>query len=137
VVLADEDLTVSDDEKIRLPQPSHIPVTWKGRDGALEGQAQVVAPTENDMRMYSDQRRLTCASCVKFAHRDGQLRMHEQKFIAKLVLEYQWKVHHLGAGPETFGLCRETNDRITSTYSPACEHYRARNGRLGRLGGDW
>jgi hypothetical protein len=120
-----------------MAQPDSIPVTWKGRDGSLESRAQVVAPTENDMKMFGTQQRTTCASCVKFAHRDGQLRMHESRFLAKLVMEYQWKVHHLGAGPETFGLCRETSDRITSTFSPSCEHYRARHGRVGRLGGDW
>jgi hypothetical protein len=131
---------MSDDDKRHLPlleQPSEIPVTWKGRDGSIASSAQVVAPTENDMKMFGTQQRTTCASCVKFAHRDGQLRIHESKFIAKLVMEYQWKVHHLGAGPETFGLCRETNDRITSFYSASCEHYRPRSGRVGRLGGDW
>lgn len=131
---------MSDDEKRRLPlaQPDSIPVTWSTTKGggqervSMPGEALVVAPDERDVALYADPRRVTCASCKKFAHKAGQLSMHEQKFIAKLVAEYQWKVHHLGAGPETFGLCGETNgSRLTSMYSPACEHYRDRNGKIG------
>jgi hypothetical protein len=59
--------------------------------------------------------------------------MAAERFLERLVLEEGWKTKHLGAPPSTFGLCAETNDKITSAYARACEHYRGRNGRIGDL----
>lgn len=91
----------------------------------------VFRPTARDIEQYSNAGiHTTCASCAKFRHRAGQEQMRRERFLERLVRENEWKLHHLGAPPESFGLCAETSDTITSMYSRACEHYRPSNGRL-------
>lgn len=111
-----------------------LPITWKGGGMSIRDSAEVVAPTAEETQFYTNggfaQEATTCATCKKFDLAAGQRQMQSEQFTAKLVAEYQWKVRHLGAGPETFGLCKETNDRITSLFSAACPHYRSRNGSI-------
>jgi hypothetical protein len=109
--------------------PPRVPVTWT--DGAhrvaVRDVGEVVAPSAHEIGRYGDQRRVTCASCKKFDLTAGQKQMHREGFVARLVHEMSWKVKHMGAAPETMGLCGETNgDRLTSMHSAACAHYRPR-----------
>lgn len=91
----------------------------------------VLQPTPRDIDLYTNaERHVTCASCAKFRLRAGQEQMQRERFLERLVRENEWRIRHLGAPPETFGLCAETSDTITSMYSRACEHYRPANGRL-------
>lgn len=91
----------------------------------------VLQPTPRDIDLYTNaEQHVTCASCAKFRLRAGQEQMQRERFLERLVRENEWRIRHLGAPPETFGLCAETSDTITSMYSRACEHYRPANGRL-------
>lgn len=109
-----------------------LPITWKGGGQQIRDSAEVVAPTREETQFYTAGgfEATTCATCKKFDLAAGQRQMQQEQFTAKLVAEYQWKVRHLGAGPETFGLCGEHEGRITSLFSAACEFYRPRNGSI-------
>ena len=111
--------------------PETIPTRWRGDGVDVRDTAQVVAPTAAEVDRFADARRITCASCTKFDLEAGQRQMAKEKFVARLVHEMSWKVKHLGAPPETIGLCGETNgERATSMHSAACQHYRPRRERV-------
>ncbi len=122
---------MSDDAKTAI---GSVPVTFKSGNTSIQGKrALVVAPNAGEIGAYGNMRAQSCATCAKFHHRDGQAAMDKQKFLQRLVLEETWKTKHLGADPKSFGLCGESNgDTITSIFTPACEHWRQKNGRLGR-----
>ena len=122
------------DERDDASAVGSIPVTFKSGNNTIQGKrALVVAPNAGEIGAYGNVRAQTCATCVKFHHREGQAAMDKQRFLERIVLEETWKVKHIGAPPTSFGLCGETNgDTITSIFTPACEHWRQNNGRLGR-----
>ena len=123
---------MSDDQPQR--PAGEIPVNWKIGDQIHRGKkGLVVVPNAGEVGQYGNVRARTCASCVKFHHREGQAAMDKQRFVERIVLEETWKAKHLGAPPTSFGLCGESNgDTITSIHTPACEHYRENNGRVRR-----
>lgn len=108
-----------------------LPVMMGGREVSS---AAVVTPDAGEMARYGNAgMHQVCATCLKFRLKQGQAAMAAERFLERLVIEEGWKTKHLGAPPSTFGLCAETNDKITSAYARACEHWRGRNGRIGDL----
>ncbi len=74
-----------------------------------------------------------CGDCKYFSHREGQRLMEAQSFLARLVRENQWKVHHLGSPPETLGDCgayrsgeRGDETKLTGPMHVACDQFRRR-----------
>lgn len=122
---------MSDDEQ----DAPRLPVIYSSGDNQVVSRS-VVGPSAKDIADYGQATRTTCATCKAFKYQAGQEAMKAERFMERLVLEEQWKAHHLGAPPSTFGLCGMSNDTLTSIHTKACDQYIPRNGRI-REDGDW
>ena len=74
-----------------------------------------------------------CGECKYFSLREGQQQMEAQQFLGTLVREHKWKVHHLGAPPETLGDCGAHRSgsasdakMLTGPMHVACDQWRKR-----------
>ena len=56
-----------------------------------------------------------CGQCKYFDHSEGQKRIIRERFAEQLVLEYGWKLHHLGARIEELGICGAYEGGVTTS----------------------
>lgn len=109
-----------------------LPLTWSNGQQRTPGHSLVQQATPEDVSLYGDSRRLTCASCKHFRHEAGQAAMAKERFVERLVIEEQWKVRHLGCSPKDYGFCQEHGkSTITSLHAQACDHHVPRSGMIG------
>lgn len=124
-----------------ITQPSHVPVTYDNGETSLESESQVIMPEDSNAEY---QRSLLtgkmCGNCASFHLAEGQRRMDAQQFIERLVREDMWQTRHLGAPPESLGICGQhesgaggnTGSMITSPMTPSCPAYQPDNGKVRR-----
>lgn len=96
------------------------------------GSLPVVTVSEADIRRYGSGGH-TCGECKHFELGHGQAQMAAQKFMPKLVREYEWKLEHAFLSPSNeMGLCGNDDVTLTGVLHAACEHFRAHNGKIKR-----
>ncbi len=84
-------------------------------------------PTAQDVKLYGDVTKTagSCADCKFFRLRAGQEAMRKERFLDKLVHDAEWQVRHLGAAPDTLGLCTQGDaSMLTPKSAPSCEDYK-------------
>lgn len=84
-------------------------------------------PTQQELRLYGDPAKTlgTCGDCKYFRLKAGQDAIRKERFLDKLVHDAEWQVHHLGAAPETMGLCTQGDgSSITPRTAVSCENYK-------------
>ena len=114
------------------PRKMGLPTTWRSGDETVTGRTVTLA-TREEHRSVEQPPVKTCGSCRFFNVKQGQVEMMKQKFADRLVLEDEWKLHHLGAPIDHLGLCEQSGgSMLTSTVAKACDHHRPRGGKTGR-----
>lgn len=109
-----------------------LPVSWSNGQQRVPGRSLVATPSAEDLKLYGDQRRLTCGSCRHFRHEAGQAAMEKERFVERLVIEEQWKVRHLGCSPKDYGFCQQHGkSTITSLHAQACDQHTPKRGVIG------
>lgn len=84
-------------------------------------------PTAQDIKLFGDQSREQgyCGDCKYFRLKAGQEAIRKQRFLDVLVHDAEWQVRHLGAPPETLGLCTQGDGTMaTAKSNKSCEHYK-------------
>jgi hypothetical protein len=118
----------------RAAAPRQLPTPGIDATGnaSMYGEAPVVVVTEEDIRRYGSGGHV-CGECKHFELGHGQAAMAAQKFIPKLVREYEWKYEHFFLSPSNeMGLCGERGDTLTGVMHAACPHFTPHNGKLKR-----
>lgn len=113
------------------PERGGIPLSFRDGDGKvhLKG-GQLVQATPHDIENYTQAPTRVCGTCRHFKLKEGQKKMMDERFAERIVLEEEWKLHHLGAPLDHFGVCDASGGQMaTTTVSKAddCASYRPRN----------
>ena len=109
------------------PERGGVPLQFRDGDGKthLPG-GQLVQATAGDVQNYADAPVRTCGTCKHFKLKEGQKKMMDERFAERLVLEEEWKLRHLGAPLDHFGVCDASQGQMaTTTVSKAddCSGY--------------
>ncbi len=87
-------------------------------------------PSANELRLFADQGRQICLTCVNFKHKEGQASMHRQKFLGRLVHELWGKraTEYLTDAPQNMGICAAKStprdEVLVGPSTPSCEAYK-------------
>jgi len=112
-----------------------IPLRFRDGDGKVHLQGgQLVQATPHDIENYTAAPARVCGTCRHFKLKEGQQKMMAERFTERIVLEESWKLKHLGAPLDHFGVCDASQGQMaTTTVSKAdnCPGYQA-NKRLFR-----
>lgn len=84
-------------------------------------------PTAQDVKLYGDPAKTqgTCGDCKYFRLQAGQTAIRKERFLEKLVHDAEWQVRHLGAPPETLGLCTQGDaSMLTARSNVSCENFK-------------
>lgn len=114
-----------------------LPVNW--RDGAgkhnVRGHDLVPKASAKDIENYANPPTRTCGQCQFFNLEQGRQEMARQRFAERVVLEDEWRLHHLGAPLDHYGLCDASGGTMATssvTDAGSCDQFRP-NKRLFRL----
>jgi hypothetical protein len=118
------------------PHKLGLPTSWGERDSPaiMRGPNAVIAPTQSEIEVYSEQGGQVCGACKCFEiHDQARGKIIGEQFADRLVHENEWKLKYLGVPPEHLGLCAQSNgDLAVTIVSRACPEFRPREGHAGR-----
>jgi hypothetical protein len=112
-----------------VAQDMGIPTTWyQGETGVkIRGkEASISTPSDQDTASFAvTPRRTICGDCKFFDLEAGRKEIIRQGFAERLAKEMEWNPDHVGAPPDSWGLCGASGgEMITSTHTLACDQYR-------------
>lgn len=114
----------------RTPKPGTGGVHPNDYDVVGRTRSVIEAPTPEEMRVFADQRRLTCASCKHFRSPDSDKGSRDRpaisNFVARALLEFKWKKRFLVDSPENLGRCDQNSELAVGPNSGACPAYKPR-----------
>lgn len=104
-----------------------IPVTWSDPTSGrkLKGRPLTVLPSDEDVAAFGSPRAATCGQCKNYDLEGGRKQIAGQRFLERLVLEENWKLHHVG-DLQSLGICRERPSMAVTYVSGACDSFRPR-----------
>ena len=110
-------------------QRAGLPVQWRDTEGnALRGRnAQIVAPSADDIQNYATIPRQMCGFCRYFRLEEARKAIVEQRFAEKLERDYGWSLHHLGVPLDAVGLCGAHDGSLATTAvskADDCDQFR-------------
>lgn len=118
----------------QTPDFSGLPTAWKDKAGKthLKGApTQVVSPDRNQIALYGLQRAFVCGHCKYFDLETGRREIARQDMGRKIVREYGWQLKHMGATPDSMGLCGAgAGETITSYFSKGCDQFRDKRSKV-------
>jgi hypothetical protein len=134
VASGDLETKLTETERMQ-PMRGGLPVQYRSSDGKthLRGtNAPVVhTATAQEVENFTQVPSRTCGLCRYFELEKGREKIVRERFAERVVLENEWKLHHLGAPLDHMGVCGASNGTMaTSTMADAgsCEGFRPRTG---------
>jgi hypothetical protein len=117
------------------PAVAGLPVNWTdGATGKTHLRSTLATPSAHDVQVFSSPRAEVCGNCKYFDLENGRKEIMRERFAEKLVREYEWKLHHLGAKPDEVALCGASasgggGDLTAVTFmSKSCDQFRPKKG---------
>lgn len=112
----------------RAEAPASLPTQWKdGHTGesAPGNPVLIASPDAEEIQAFSSPRANVCGNCRFFDLENGRKEIVRQRFGEKLVLEFEWKLRHLGADVDAIGLCGQSGgETAVSFVSKSCDQFR-------------
>jgi hypothetical protein len=109
------------------PHKLGLPTTWSNREGSVEinsHETPVVSPSGRQIELFGHAGAKVCGGCKHFNLKGGREKMIKEQFPDRLVAEMEWKLHHLGAPPDSLAVCGDSNgELLTTIVSKACDGY--------------
>lgn len=109
------------------PERTGMPLQFRDGSGKVHLPGGPLVPASpNDVQNYTDAPARTCGTCKHFRLKEGQKKMMGERFAEKLVLEDEWKLRHLGAPLDHFGVCDASGGKMataTVTKADDCPGY--------------
>lgn len=121
------------DAAAATPTKAGLPTTWKDRDSGVSVRGNnmpIVRPDRQQVEAFSAPNQTVCGQCRSFNIEKGREEIIKQRFAERLVKEQEWKMHHMGAPPDSIGLCDQSGGELATTVvSKSCPHFRPRGRR--------
>jgi len=116
----EKDVIDQEDEETFKARQGGIPLEFAGQKRNLVKSDL----TADEVKLFSEGRVRTCGGCRCFSRR--HFAGKEDKFVAELIHDMEWRTEFLGDDPKNMGVCTAKDNVVTGPNSLACSSYRGK-----------